>query len=85
MVQYRYNLGSGEGLARVSAVLVNDGYWHTVSVERVGRNAQVAVDNKYKAEGSAPPSNEILNLNSPTMYFGGEVSYNGGIFSDGPM
>ena len=74
MVQYRYNLGSGEGVARVSGVLVNDGQWHSISVERIARNAHVLVDNKYKAEGSAPPSNELLNLNSNIVYFGGEVN-----------
>lgn len=73
VVQYRFDLGSGEGLVRVSSVYVSDGQWHEVLLERKKNSAKVVVDGKHLAHGSAPGGNDILNLQSDDLYLGAEV------------
>ncbi|XP_049837416.1 fat-like cadherin-related tumor suppressor homolog isoform X3 [Schistocerca gregaria] len=75
VVQYRFDLGSGEGLVRVSSVYVSDGLWHEVKLEREKNSAQVIVDGKHIAHGSAPGANDILNLQSDDLYLGAEVRH----------
>jgi len=72
-VQYRFDCGSGPASVRVESVAVNDGYWHTVSVERISKNVQIIVDDVISAEGSGPGTNDVLNLNSNDVFFGAEV------------
>nr|XP_023018375.1 fat-like cadherin-related tumor suppressor homolog [Leptinotarsa decemlineata] len=72
-VQYRYDLGSGEGIVRVSDIYVSDGSWHEVKLERERNTAKIVIDNTYTAQGSAPGISEILNLQSDEMYLGAEV------------
>lgn len=43
-VQFRYELGSGENIVRLSSVVVNDGKWHLVRAHRFGAEATLAVD-----------------------------------------
>lgn len=38
IVQYRIDCGSGEGIARLEGVFVNDDKWHELSVQRHGRH-----------------------------------------------
>lgn len=73
MVQYRFDLGSGEGMVRVSSVYVSDGQWHEVRLERESNTASVTVDGKHVAHGSAPGVNDVLNLQSDDLYLGAEV------------
>ena len=73
-VQYRFDCGSGEGVAKSNAVRVNDGLWHSIVVERNSRNAKITIDGTHTAEGSAPYGNSVLNLDHNYVYFGGEVS-----------
>ena len=73
MIQYRFDCGSGPGVARVDKVPVNDGYWHTVTVERIRQNVKVVVDGNHRAEGNAPGSNDVLNLDNNDVFFGAEV------------
>lgn len=72
-VQYRFDCGSGEGLARADLVAINDGYWHSVAVERNGRAVNILIDGKLSGEGSAPGTNDVLNLDSNDVFFGAEV------------
>jgi len=72
-VQYRFDCGSGPASVRIDSVAVNDGYWHTVSVERISKNVRIIVDDMYIAEGSGPGTNDVLNLNSNEVFFGAEV------------
>ena len=72
-MQYRFNCGSGPASVRVDSVAVNDGYWHTVSVERISKNVRIVVDDQYSAEGSGPGTNDVLNLDSNDVFFGAEV------------
>lgn len=64
VVQYKFDLGSGEGLVRVSSVYVSDGQWHEIQLERESNSARLTVDGKHVAHGSAPGINDILNLQS---------------------
>jgi protocadherin Fat 1/2/3 len=72
-IQYRFDCGSGEGLARAGSVAVNDGYWHSVAVERNSRTVHIIIDGKLSGEGSAPGTNDVLNLDSNDVFFGAEV------------
>ncbi|XP_054014590.1 fat-like cadherin-related tumor suppressor homolog isoform X2 [Hylaeus anthracinus] len=73
VVQYKFDLGSGEGLVRVSSVYVSDGQWHEIQLERESNSARLTVDGKHVAHGSAPGINDILNLQSDDLYLGAEV------------
>ncbi|KAJ8970951.1 hypothetical protein NQ317_014059 [Molorchus minor] len=72
-VQYRFELGSGEGIVRVSGIYVSDGSWHEIKLERDRNNAKITIDGTYTAQGSAPGVSDILNLQSDEMYLGAEV------------
>ncbi|XP_044007072.1 fat-like cadherin-related tumor suppressor homolog isoform X2 [Aphidius gifuensis] len=71
--QYKFDLGSGEGLVRVNSVYISDGQWHEIQLERDNNNARLTVDGKHVAHGSAPGINDILNLQSDDLYLGAEV------------
>lgn len=73
VAQYKFDLGSGEGLVRVSSVYVSDGQWHEIHLERESNSARLTVDGKHVAHGSAPGINDILNLQSDDFYLGAEV------------
>ncbi|XP_076376857.1 FAT atypical cadherin kugelei isoform X4 [Megalopta genalis] len=73
VVQYKFDLGSGEGLVRVGSVYVSDGNWHEILLERESNSARLTVNGKHVAHGSAPGSNDILNLQSDDLYLGAEV------------
>ncbi|XP_050293822.1 fat-like cadherin-related tumor suppressor homolog isoform X3 [Anthonomus grandis grandis] len=72
-VQYRFELGSGEGIVRVGDIYVSDGSWHEIKLERERNNAKITIDGSYTAQGSAPGVSDILNLQSDEMYLGAEV------------
>ncbi|KAK3597674.1 hypothetical protein CHS0354_040047 [Potamilus streckersoni] len=71
-IQYRFDCGSGEGLVIVPYI-VSDGEWHTIIVERHGKQAEIFLDGKYSAITTAPGSNKNLDLNTKDVYFGAEV------------
>lgn len=73
MVQYRFELGTGEGLVRVSSAFISDGQWHEIRLERDGNTARVVVDRKHVAQGSSPGINDILNTQSDVIFLGAEV------------
>ncbi|XP_058828867.1 fat-like cadherin-related tumor suppressor homolog isoform X4 [Topomyia yanbarensis] len=73
VIQYRFDLGSGEGMVSVTSIFVSDGIWHEVRLEREGNSARVIVDNKHVASGNAPGVNGVLNLQLDDIYFGAEV------------
>uniref|UniRef100_A0A0A1WPP1 Fat-like cadherin-related tumor suppressor homolog n=1 Tax=Zeugodacus cucurbitae TaxID=28588 RepID=A0A0A1WPP1_ZEUCU len=72
-VQYRYELGSGEGKICVSSIYIADGEWHTITLERILNSAKLTVDNKHVSQGSAPGVNGILNIQSNDIFVGAEV------------
>ncbi|XP_058065437.1 fat-like cadherin-related tumor suppressor homolog [Anopheles bellator] len=73
VIQYRFDLGSGEGLVSVTSIFVSDGLWHEVRLEREGNSAKLFVDGKHVAQGNAPGVNGVLNLQSDDIFFGAEV------------
>lgn len=72
-VQFKFDLGSGEGLIRVIDLPVHDGKWHEVVVERKGNSATITLDGKYRAGGQAPGVSDTLNLEGSDLYFGAQV------------
>ncbi|XP_037031417.1 fat-like cadherin-related tumor suppressor homolog isoform X7 [Bradysia coprophila] len=73
VVQYRFDLGSGEGMVSVSSIFVSDGQWHEIKLEREGNSAKLIVNGKHVANGNAPGVNGILNIQANDLYLGAEV------------
>ncbi|KAJ8262336.1 hypothetical protein GJAV_G00165290 [Gymnothorax javanicus] len=69
-LQYRFDCGSGPGLVSVHGVQLNDGEWHSVSLEVSGNHAKLILDERHAASGTAPGSLRTLNLDD-VMFFGG--------------
>lgn len=72
-VQYRFDLGSGEGMVSVTSISVSDGFWHEIKLDREHNRARLVVDSKHVAEGNAPGVNGVLNVQSNDIYMGAEV------------
>ncbi|KAF5307382.1 hypothetical protein FQR65_LT07099 [Abscondita terminalis] len=73
VVQYRFELGNGEGVVRVDTVFVSDGRWHEIRLEREHNSAKIIVDAINSAQGSTPGVSDVLNLQSDEMHLGAEV------------
>nr|XP_020476445.1 protocadherin Fat 1 isoform X3 [Monopterus albus] len=71
-LQYKFDCGSGPGLVSVHSAQVNDGEWHTVSLEVDGNYAKLVLDRVHAASGTAPGALRTLNLEN-SIYFGGHV------------
>lgn len=72
-VQFRFDLGSGEGSVSVTSVLISDGLWHEIRLEREGSNARLIIDGKHTRTGVSPGINGILNIQHHDIYFGAEI------------
>lgn len=71
-IQYKFDCGSGPGLVSVHSAQVNDGEWHSVSLEVDGNYAKLVLDQVHAASGTAPGTLRTLNLDN-SIYFGGHV------------
>ncbi|XP_061684884.1 protocadherin Fat 1a isoform X3 [Syngnathoides biaculeatus] len=71
-LQYKFDCGSGSGLVSVHSATVNDGEWHSVSLEVEGNYAKLVLDRVHAASGTAPGTLRTLNLDN-SIYFGGHV------------
>uniref|UniRef100_A0A3B5L9E8 Uncharacterized protein n=1 Tax=Xiphophorus couchianus TaxID=32473 RepID=A0A3B5L9E8_9TELE len=71
-LQYKFDCGSGPGLVSVLSAQVNDGEWHSVSLEVDGNYAKLVLDQVHAASGTAPGTLRTLNLDN-NIYFGGHV------------
>ncbi|KAK2918784.1 protocadherin Fat 1a isoform X2 [Channa argus] len=71
-LQYKFDCGSGPGLVSVHSAQVNDGEWHSVSLEVDGNYAKLVLDRVHTASGTAPGTLRTLNLDN-SIYFGGHV------------
>ncbi|XP_062333238.1 protocadherin Fat 1a isoform X1 [Osmerus eperlanus] len=71
-LQYKFDCGSGPGIVSVHSTQVNDGEWHTVSLEVDGNYAKLVLDRVHAASGTAPGTLRTLNLDN-NLYFGGHV------------
>uniref|UniRef100_A0A7N8X7D7 FAT atypical cadherin 1a n=1 Tax=Mastacembelus armatus TaxID=205130 RepID=A0A7N8X7D7_9TELE len=71
-LQYKFDCGSGPGLVSVHSAQVNDGEWHTVSLEVDGNYAKLVLDRVHAASGTAPGTLRTLNLDN-SIYFGGHI------------
>lgn len=54
-------------------LVVNDGQWHEIIVERKGSNALLTLDRKYRGGGFAPGTLSSCSRLKDDIYFGGEV------------
>lgn len=71
-LQYKFDCGSGPGIVSVHSTQVNDGDWHTVTLEVDGNYAKLVLDRVHAASGTAPGTLRTLNLDN-SVYFGGHV------------
>ncbi|XP_077575888.1 protocadherin Fat 1a [Stigmatopora nigra] len=71
-LQYLFDCGSGPGLVSVHSAAVNDGEWHSVSLEVDGNYAKLVLDGVHAASGKAPGNLRTLNLDD-SLYFGGHA------------
>ncbi|XP_061882625.1 protocadherin Fat 1a isoform X3 [Entelurus aequoreus] len=71
-LQYKFDCGSGNGLVSVHSAQVNDGEWHSISLEVDGNYAKLVLDRVHAASGTAPGTLRTLNLDN-SVYFGGHV------------
>ncbi|KAM4809573.1 LOW QUALITY PROTEIN: protocadherin Fat 1 [Rhinophrynus dorsalis] len=75
-LQYKFDCGSGPGIVSVQSIHVNDGQWHTVSLEVDGNYARLVLDRVHTASGTAPGTLRTLNLDN-YVYFGGHMRQQG--------
>ncbi|XP_053315030.1 protocadherin Fat 1 [Spea bombifrons] len=73
-LQYKFDCGSGPGIVSVQSIHVNDGQWHTVSLEVDGNYARLVLDRVHTASGTAPGTLRTLNLDN-FVYFGGHMRH----------
>ncbi|XP_072920653.1 protocadherin Fat 1a isoform X7 [Hemitrygon akajei] len=71
-LQYKFDCGSGPGTVSVQSIQVNDGEWHSISLEVDGNYARLVLDKVHTAAGTAPGTLRTLNLDN-FLYFGGYV------------
>ncbi|XP_041951368.1 protocadherin Fat 1a isoform X1 [Alosa sapidissima] len=71
-LQYKFDCGSGAGLVSVHSTQVNDGEWHSVTLEVDGNYAKLVLDRVHAASGTAPGTLRTLNLDT-SVYFGGHI------------
>ncbi|XP_073463897.1 protocadherin Fat 1 isoform X4 [Aquarana catesbeiana] len=71
-LQYKFDCGSGPGIVSVQSIHINDGQWHTVSLEVDGNYARLVLDRVHTASGTAPGTLRTLNLDN-YVYFGGHM------------
>ncbi|XP_051891479.1 protocadherin Fat 1a isoform X7 [Pristis pectinata] len=71
-LQYKFDCGSGPGTVSVQSIQVNDGEWHSVSLEVDGNYARLVLDRVHTAAGTAPGTLRTLNLDN-FLYFGGHI------------
>ena len=69
---YEFDCGSGQGRVHIPVAL-SDGQWHTIQLDRNGREAELALDGVYTALGVAPGIHAILNVDTEEVYFGAVV------------
>ncbi|XP_046699501.1 protocadherin Fat 1a isoform X1 [Silurus meridionalis] len=71
-LQYKFDCGSGPGIVPIHSPLVNDGEWHTVSLDVDGNYARLVLDRTHTASGKAQGNLRTLNLDT-SVFFGGQV------------
>ncbi|XP_048851790.1 protocadherin Fat 1a isoform X3 [Brienomyrus brachyistius] len=75
-LQYKFDCGSGPGVVSVHSAQVNDGEWHSVSLEVNGNYARLVLDRLHAASGAAPGTLRTLNLDG-RLFLGGHARPHG--------
>ncbi|KAL4640550.1 protocadherin Fat 1 isoform X2 [Arapaima gigas] len=75
-LQYKFDCGSGPGVVSVHSAQVNDGEWHSVSLEVDGNYARLVLDRLHAASGAAPGTLRTLNLDG-RLFLGGHARQHG--------
>ncbi|XP_062837544.1 protocadherin Fat 1 isoform X2 [Anolis carolinensis] len=83
-LQYKFDCGSGPGIVSVQSIQINDGQWHSVSLEVDGNYAKLILDRVHTASGIAPGALRTLNLDNH-VFFGGHIRQQGARHGRGPQ
>uniref|UniRef100_A0A8C3R498 FAT atypical cadherin 1 n=1 Tax=Cyanoderma ruficeps TaxID=181631 RepID=A0A8C3R498_9PASS len=75
-LQYKFDCGSGPGIVSVQSTQINDGQWHSISLEVDGNYARLVLDRVHTASGTAPGTLRTLNLDNH-VFFGGHIRQQG--------
>ncbi|XP_061441071.1 protocadherin Fat 1 isoform X1 [Rhineura floridana] len=75
-LQYKFDCGSGPGIVSVQSIQINDGQWHSVSLEVDGNFARLILDRVHTASSIAPGTLRTLNLDNH-VFFGGHIRQQG--------
>lgn len=70
ILQFQYNLGSGEAVISYNSTKLFDGKWHDIHVQRDKQNGYLSIDGREIVEGNSTGSFTVLNTNK-LMYIGG--------------
>jgi len=65
LVQFRFYCSSGQGLTRVDTIKINEGYWHFIVLEWIGKNAKIIIDGTQRH--TAVPLEQTTCLTSTAM------------------
>lgn len=76
-LQFRFNLGSGEAIARQTTIQVNDDKTHTVTIERREKAVTLVIDDSYVARATSPGESTTLDIQNDRVYVGANVDEDG--------
>ena len=76
-LQFRYHLGSGEAVVQQNTEVLNDGRFHSASVRRTERSAELVVDDRYINRTTSPGEETTLDISSGAIYLGAAVDSQG--------
>lgn len=76
-LQFRFNLGSGEAIARQTTIQVNDDKTHTVTIERKEQTVTLVIDDSYVARATSPGESNTLDIKNDRVYLAANVDNDG--------
>jgi len=78
-LQFRYNLGSGEAVIQQNTNMVNDGRFHSISVQRTEQSAELVIDNRYVNRTTSPGEEATLDILPGAIFLGAAVGPQGDV------
>ena len=82
-LQFRYNLGSGEGLLVIESIRVNDARFHDVTLTRTELSIELVVDGMYVNRTASPGSEATLDVDPDHFFVGASVNVEDSTLSNG--
>lgn len=83
ILQFRYNLGSGESLVQMNSVSIADNRFYTVVIRREEQAVEMVVDGAYVNRTRSPGSEATLDIPITSIYLGASVDVQDDTFTNG--